>query len=392
MTTYNFDQTFDLRGTDSAKWNYFSAETLPMWVAEMDFQSANPIIDAVQKRVARGLFGYGMESDTLRETLVERMGRLYGWSIRKEEIVFLPGLVCGLNVVSRAIGAAGDGVLIQPPVYPPFLIAPLNQDREVHEAPMAVSLHEGNLYYETDTDAMEAAVRPNTQLYMMCNPHNPVGRAFRREELTAIAEVCERHDLIICSDEIHCDLLMGDSRHIPMASLAPEVANRTITLMAPSKSFNVPGLGCAFAIIPNLELRKQVTKAATGIVPHVNILGMVAAEAAYTHGDEWLVQTLAYLTANRDFALDFIRREMPTLRTTNPEATYLLWLDCREALGEANPQKFFLEQAKLAVNDGATFGNNGKGFIRVNYACARSTLEQGLQQMKAALAGLAVSA
>lgn len=392
MTTYNFDQSLDLRGTDSAKWNYFSAEALPMWVADMDFLSANPITEALQQRVARGIFGYGKESDTLRETLVERMQRLYGWSIKKEDIVFLPGLVCGLNVVSRAVGAAGDGVLVQPPVYPPFLSAPLNQDREVHETPMTLRMHEGGLYYETDTDAMEAAVRPNTQLYMMCNPHNPVGRAFRRDELTAIAEVCERHDLIICSDEIHCDLLMGDTQHIPVASLAPEVANRTITLMAPSKTFNVPGLGCAFAIIPNLELRQQVTKAAMGIVPHVNILGMVAAEAAYTHGEEWLTQALAYLTANRDFAVDFVRREMPALRTTNPEATYLLWLDCREALGETNPQKFFFDQAKLVFNDGATFGDGGKGFIRLNYGCARATLERGLQQMKAALDGLAVVA
>ncbi len=385
--TYHFDLPVERRGTDSGKWAWYGEDVLPMWVADMDFASPPPIIDALQKRVAHGVFGYGMDSKPLKQTLVERMARLYGWTIQPDDIVMLPGLVSGLNIVSRAVGERGDGVLINTPVYGPFLTAPVNQYRTLQSAPLHTTQTGRYVDYGLNMDGLAAAVEPSTRLFLLCNPHNPVGRAFTRAELTEIATFCEQHNLVICSDEIHCDLLLGETQHIPIASLASEVAQRTITLMAPSKTFNVPGLGASFAIIQNPALRKQVEAAMAGIVPHVNILGMVAAEAAYAECDDWLQALRVYLTANRDFAVRYIEAHMPGVVTTNPEATYLLWLDLREAgLGE-KPADRLLKDAKLAVNDGAWFGEGGEGFIRMNFGCPRSTLIEGLERICTVVTG-----
>ena len=380
-TSFHFDSCPDRRSSDSVKWSYFGADVLPMWVADMDVVSPQPIIDALQERVAHGIFGYGSDSPSLRAALVERMQRLYGWTIAPEDIVFLPGLVSGLNVVNRAVGEPGDGVVVHTPVYGPFLTSPTNQGRKLQVAPLACSAAGQRLRYTVDFDRFEAVIDPTSKLFILCNPHNPVGRAFDRQELEQMAEVCARHDLVICSDEIHCDLLMNGARHIPIASLAPEVAQRTITLMAPSKTFNIPGLGASIAIVQNEALRKQIERAATGIVPHLNILGMVAAEAAYTRCDDWLAALNAYLTANRDFAVAYLEEHLPAARVTEPEATYLLWLDCRQLGIDGSPSDFFLKQAKLAVNEGAWFGEGGAGFVRLNYGCPRSTLAQGLEQL-----------
>ncbi len=385
--SYDFDRVIERRGTDSAKWGYFPEDVLPMWVADMDFASPQPIIDALARRVEHGVFGYGLESQPLKRALVERMMRLYGWEIRPEEILFLPGLVSGLNVVSRAIGDRGDGVLINTPVYGPFLTAPINQHRTLQSAPLRVRSIGRRLHYELNMEGLAEAIQPQTRLFLLCNPHNPVGRAYTREELSEIAAFCEAHDLVICSDEIHCDLLLDDTRHIPIASLAPEIAQRTITLMAPSKTFNIPGLGASFAIIQNSTLRKQVEGAMAGITPHVNILGMAAAEAAYTQCDPWLEALRSYLTANRNFAVAFLEQHLPNVRFTCPEATYLLWVDLREVVDGGKPADFLLRKAKLAVNDGAWFGEGGEGFVRLNFGCPRRTLEEGLQRMAAALNG-----
>ncbi|MBK8048962.1 MAG: putative C-S lyase, partial [Anaerolineales bacterium] len=371
---YDFDQPVQRRGTDSAKWSYFDPDVLPLWVADMDFHSPQPIIDALQARVAQGVFGYGMESKMLREVLVERMQRLYGWTIVPEDIVYLPGLVSGLNVISRAIGEPGDGALVNTPVYGPFLSAPVNQQREVQVAPLAVTREGQRMHYTVDLAVTEAAVRPNTKLFILCNPHNPVGRAWTRNELQDMAAICEHHDLIICSDEIHCDLMLDGAHHVPMASIAPEVAERTITLMAPSKTFNVPGLGASFAIIQNKQLRKTVESTASGIVPHVNILGMTAAEAAYTHCNEWLLALRAYLTANRDFAVRFIEEHLPQVKTTVPEATYLLWLDLNNAGLGNTPADILHKQARLAVNEAPGLARVAKASVRLNFGTSRETL------------------
>ena len=389
--SYDFDTPVNRRGTDSGKWAWYGEDVLPMWVADMDFRSPQPIIDALAARVQQGVFGYGTDSQALKATLVERMQHLYGWTIEPEAIVMLPGLVSGLNIVSRAVGNPGDSVLTNTPVYGPFLTAPLNQQRRLLTAPLHERRSGRRLSYELNMEGLRRVIEPETRLYLLCNPQNPVGRAFSRGELEELAAFCEQHDLIICSDEIHCDLLLDETRHIPIASLSPEVAQRTITLMAPSKTFNVPGLGASLAIVPNPALRKQIEQAMAGIVPHVNILGMVAAEAAYAHCDDWLRDLRTYLTANRDFAVEYIETHMPGINVTCPEATYLLWLDCRDVPIGDKPAEYFLREAKVAMNEGAWFGEGGEGFVRLNFGTPRAILEEGLEQMKAALDRAAVA-
>ncbi len=382
---YDFDEIIDRRASDSAKWHFYGEDVLPMWVADMDFRSPEPILRAMHERIDHGVFGYGGAATQFNQVICERMATLYGWEIHPEAIVALPGLVCGLNVVSRAIGEPGDGILASTPVYGPFLSAPVNQGRELHEALLAVEERNGHPYYAVDYDVFERAIQPNTRLFMLCNPHNPVGRAYGTDELTKMAEIALRHDLTICSDEIHCDLLLDGAKHVPLASLSPEIAERTITLMAPSKTFNVPGLGCSLAIVPNPELRRKMQKASNGIVPHVNLLGYTAAIAAYTECQDWLEGLQSYLTGNRDFITNYVAQHLPQLKVTVPEATYLGWIDCRESGIPGNAQKFFLEQAKVSLSDGLSFGKAGEGFVRLNFGCPRALLEQGLDSMRQAM-------
>ncbi|MFO1429061.1 MAG: PatB family C-S lyase [Candidatus Competibacteraceae bacterium] len=383
---FNFDTVPDRRDSDSVKWQRYGPEVLPLWVADMDFPSPEPIIEALQQRVAHGVFGYGVIPQELPTLLCERLLHRYRWTVEPEQIVFLPGLVSGLNVVCRAVGESGDGVLVQTPVYPPFLTAATTQDRRLQTAELAAG-HRGEwLYYEPDYDTLAAAVTTRTRLFILCHPHNPVGRVYTRTELAQLAEFCLRHKLVICSDEIHCDLLLGSQRHQPLATLDPAVAKHCITLMAPSKTFNIAGLGISFAIIQDAVLRRRFKAAMASIVPHINILGFTAALAAYRDCEAWLTALLGYLTANRDYLLAFVQRHLPGIRTTRPEATYLAWLDCRQAKIPGNPHVFLLEHAKVACNDGATFGPGGEGFIRLNFGCPRSFLTEGLERIRATLA------
>jgi cystathionine beta-lyase len=382
---HNFDEIIERRGTDSGKWQYYGEDVLPMWVADMDFRSPEPVVRALHERVAHGVFGYGNEGPELRETICARMARLYNWQIEPADILFLPGLVSGLNLVARAIGEPGDGVLTMTPVYPPFLSAPFNQDRQLHEAQLAVERTGQRLRYVVDDDALAAAVQRNTRLFLLCNPHNPVGRAYTRAELRRMGELALRRNLTICSDEIHSDLLLGETKHVPIATLDPDLAQRTITLIAPSKTYNLPGLGCSMAIVQNPALRQRLQRAAAGILPHVNILGMVAAQAAYCEAESWLADLRRYLTANRDYLVRFVEEQLPQVCTTVPEATYLAWLDCGALRLPLSPQRFCLEQAKVALVDGASFGRGGEGFVRLNFGCPRSLLEQGLEQVACAL-------
>lgn len=380
-----FDNSPIRRGTDSLKWQRYG-ESLPLWVADMDFLSPEPVLAALRERIDHGVFGYGAPPEALTEAIRARLADLYHWAITPEQIVYLPGLVCGLNVACRAVGEPGDAVLVQPPVYPPFLSAPVHQDRQLLTAELHAEAQDGLLYYRFDEATLTAAVTPKTRLFMLCHPHNPVGRAFDEMELQRLAEFCQRHDLTICSDEIHGDLLLDGRRHIPFATLSPEIAQRCITLMAPSKTFNIAGLGASFAIIENPTLRRRFQHAMRGIVPDANILALHAALAAYQYGGDWLRQLLDYLAGNRDYALDYIARHLPDIRATRPQATYLLWLDCRQAVPMDNPHRFFLEHAQVALNDGLTFGPGGQGFVRLNFGCARATLQEGLERMRTALA------
>jgi cystathionine beta-lyase len=378
---YDFNAVQDRRESDSAKWKKYGKEVLPLWVADMDFVSAEPILRALHQRVDHGFFGYTTPQEELCRAIRLRLKKLYGWEVQEEHLFFLPGLVTGLNFAFQAYAAPGEGVLVQPPVYPHFIKDPVNHGRTLVDPPLVLK---GDSY-EVDFDAFERAITPATRIFILCNPHNPVGRVYSRGELEKMAGICLRHRLIICADEIHCDLLFPGYHHIPVATLSPEIADRTVTLMAPSKTYNLAGLRCGFAVIQNEDLGKSWKKISLGLNPGLNILGQVAALAGYRAGQEWLEQVLAYLTANRNFLYRYVADRLPGVLMTRMEATYLAWLDCREAGIPGNPFRFFLQEAKVALNDGAEFGKGGEGFVRLNFACPRKTLIEALDRMSGVL-------
>jgi cysteine-S-conjugate beta-lyase len=380
-----FDKIIDRRHTESGKWHRYDEDVLPLWVADMDFRSPEPVIQALQERVAHGIFGYGKEPPRLREVFVQRMATEYDWHITPEDVTFVPGVVVGFNQACHAYTSPGDGVLLQTPVYYPMLNAPPNAGLANDE--MVLTL-ESDGTYSIDFDAFEAAITERTRIFILCNPHNPVGRVFRRDELERMAEICLRHDVLICSDEIHCDLVLSGHKHVPIAALSPEIASKTVTLMAPSKTFNIAGFHFSVAIIQDPELRKQYMAAPRGMGAHASILSYTAALAAYEHGGPWLAECLRYMEANCDYLQGYLAREMPGIKMAKPEGTYLAWLDCRNSGIPGNPAEFFLEKARVAMNDGAPFGKGGEGFVRLNFGCPRSTLEEALGRMTAALQGL----
>lgn len=369
----------DRRGTGALKWEkYAGRDIIPLWVADMDFSSPPAVLDALHRRVEHGVFGYTAAPPELVEVIRERLVRLYDWQIEADWLVWLPGLVTGLNVACRAVGETGDAVLTHVPIYPPFLSAPELSDRQTIRVPLT----QNGDHWVIDFAGLEKAVTPRSRMFLLCNPQNPTGRVFSREELQQLADFCERHDLIICSDEIHCDLILDPNcRHWPMATLGPAVAARTITLMAPSKTFNLPGLGCSFAIISDAHLRQRFRRVMAGIVPYVNLFGYTAALAAYRDSDPWLAELLDYLRGNRDLVEQAVS-VMPGLIMIPGEATYLAWIDAR-ALKLSGPAAFF-EEAGVGLSDGAEFGV--PGFVRLNFGCPRSLLAEGLERMARAIA------
>ena len=386
----NFDEVIKRRASESYKWREYPEDVLPLFVADMDFRSPEPVARALRAYIDNGVFGYprGLHrSDRaqvheLAALVVDRMARRYNWQIVPDDVVLIPGVVPGLNISCHV---ADGAVLVNPPVYPPILAAPANA--RLHRVESSLR-RESDGSYSIDWDSFRSGVAQDTRLFVLCNPHNPVGRVFRRHELERIAEICLSANVTICADEIHSYLLFESHRHVPIASLDPGIARHTITLIAPSKTFNLAGLQCAFAIIPNSELRNRFRSAGEGLVPWVNAMGLIAAEAAYRDGQPWLDQLLPYLEANRDFLCDFVNRQLPGIRVTKPEATCLAWLDCRE-LELDNPYEFFLTHARVALNDGRMFGTGGTGVVRLNFGCPRSVLTEALSRMKSSLAGRA---
>ena len=373
-----FDRQVNRKGTASQKWEkYGDNDILPMWVADTDFMSPPSVIEALHKRIDHGVFGYTNVPAELTQLVIERMHNLYDWEIGSDDIVWLPGLVCGLNLACRAVGNSGDTVISPKPVYPPFMSAPRLSDREVCTVP----LKETDQHFTIDLAALEKSLTENSRLLLFCNPHNPGGAVYREEELAVLAEIIIKHDLYICSDEIHCDLILeAGLKHTPIASLGKEISKRTITLMAPSKTYNIAGLGCSFAIITDKQLRQQFINVRKGIVPDVNLLGYTAAIAAYRDGDEWNKQQLDYLRENRDY----LQREInliPGLKLLPIEATYLAWIDISGAK-LSNPAHFF-EQAGIGMSPGRDFGD--ANYMRLNFGCTRSTLEEAVRRIKTAL-------
>ena len=356
------------------------AELTDLGIGSPDLPIAPAIVEALHRRVDHGIFGYSSPPAGLVDATVAHLESEYAWKIEPEWIVWLPGLVVGLNVVCRAFGREGADVLTAVPVYPPFLSAPVNAARNA----VRVQMIESNGIWHWDMPALERAITPSSQLLLLCNPHNPVGRVFSRDELQAIADVCVRHNLVLCADEIHNGLILDrDKRHLPVASLNRDIADRTVTLMSASKTFNLPALGCAYAIASNPDLRDKLRKAMAGIVHHVGLMGYVATEAAYRDGKAWQTALLEYLRGNRDLVEQSIGT-MPGLRIYHAEATYLSWVDAR-ALNTNDAVTLFTD-AGVGLYDGAPFG--APGFLRLNFACPRATLEIALERMSRAVTAL----
>lgn len=379
---YDFEHFPERRGTESVKWGVYPADVLPMWVADMDFVSPQPVIDALKKRVEHGVFGYPMETPEFKEVVVQRMWERYGWKVELDELIFVPGVVSGFNLVCQAFAGTGDSILMNTPIYPPFLSAPTNACADRIEVPL---FQDATGKYLVDFEAFEKAILPSTRIFMLCNPHNPVGRVYTRAELERMAEICLRHHVLICSDEIHSDLIFSGYQHTPIASISEEISQDTVTLIAPSKTYNIAGLECSVIICKNPDHRQRLENARRGLLGQVNALGLVAGLAAYKEGDPWLKELLAVLEGNRDLLVNFIHQRMPEIKITSPEATYLAWLDCRNLHLPEEPYPFFLNRAKVALNYGGDFGVQGKKFLRFNFGCPRSMVQEALERMEKAL-------
>ncbi|WP_300670054.1 MalY/PatB family protein [Desulfoluna sp.] len=373
----NFDRPVDRKGTSSVKWEWFKGEdVLPLWVADMDFAAPEAVTTALVRRAGHPVYGYTLPSDALYEAALGHIEKHFGWKVERDCLLFIPGVVTGFNVAARLVGET-EAIAVPSPAYPPFLSAAKNARREM----VKVSLPVENGRLVINRDVLEAQVTPETKLLMLCSPYNPGGTLLTKEELSGIVDFCEERDILICSDEIHADLVMDESRkHIPTASLSKVAAARTVTLMAPSKTFNIPGLGCAMAIIEDETLRTRFKAAMDGIVPYVNLMGYEGATAAYIHGSPWLKEVLSYLKENRDYAFKRLAA-MKGLKPLLPEATYLIWMDARD-LGVKDPAAFF-EAGGVGLSDGAHF--DAPGWLRLNFACTRAVLQEALDRMEKAI-------
>ena len=378
---FDFDALIDRSDSGCVKWEqYRGRDILPMWIADTDFAVAPVIRKALAARLEHPVFGYTQPPARLLELVAERMRERHGWAVEPEWVLPLPAVICAFYLACRAVGKAGDPVYIPSVIYPPFTRAAGFNDMVNRPIPMCWRDERMVL----DLDWLERQPARPGELLMFCNPQNPGGSVYRRDELERLVEIVERREMVLCSDEIHCDLVLDpENRHIPLASLGPQIAARSMTLISPSKTFNLPGLGCAFAIIPDRNLRRRM-KTNPFIVPHVTIMGLVAAEAAYRHGDEWNRQQCAYLAANRDYLIDEINR-IPGLRLGPVEATYLAWIDV-SALALERPMRFF-EEAGVGMSPGSEFGD--PGFMRLNFGCPRSRVEEAVRRLRKAVESIA---
>jgi cystathionine beta-lyase len=367
------------------KWNYYPKDVLPMWVADMDFPAPKPILDALHKAVDHGVLGYELPSKALKETVAARMDKLYGWRVKPEAVVAVTGIVSGFSVAARIACTPKKGVLVQTPVYNEFHEVKNNIGISQLNAPFVKHVNGNILSYEIDWDIFEKQIK-KAGMFLLCNPHNPLGIIFSRKDLLKMAEICIKNNVLIISDEIHSELLLDGNKFTPLAKLSSEIAKHTITLIAPSKTFNVPGLFCGFAIITDSDLRARYEKEVSHLRLHVSSMGLFAARTAFSgQCDSWLKELRRYLTGNRDFLVEYVTEYMPQVRLTVPDATYLGWLDFTQTGIVGSPYEFFLKNAKVAVSEGKIFGREGEGHIRLNFGTSRNNLEQGLERMRKAL-------
>lgn len=373
----------ELRGRPLMKWRRFDPDVLPLWVADMDFPVAEPIRAAIHEYADGDLFGYPLWTGLpgVREAVCERLARRTGWRVDPEAVWVLPGIVAGLYGAVRAFTSQGDGVLATTPIYPPFRMAADMQGRAFQEADLA----EGGDGWRLDEDALDAAIDPSTRLLMLCHPHNPTGRSFDRGELEALARRVLEHRLFVVSDELHADLTY-DAGHVPFASLSPELARRTVTLLGPTKAFNIAGLKVGFAVAQDPAVLERFKDALFGFAMPAPSVSQAAAKAAMLDSDAWFDDTLGYLRANRDHVAREVERRLPGVRMDVPEATYLAWLDFRATPLADDPAGHLLERVRLGLNDGASYGEAGRGFARLNFATSRAIVDEALDRIARALA------
>lgn len=376
---------------DARKAVFGRDDVIPVWVADMDFAAPEPVTRALQERASHPVYGYTLFPDSLYQSMIDWFADRHGWRIEREWILMAPGVVPSLNAACMAYAAPGEGVIIQPPVYPPFFSSVRHSGREVIENPL-VPDEERAGHYRMDLDHLEAcAARADVRILLLCSPHNPVGRVWSENELRAVLAIARRHELVVISDEIHCDLTYPDKPgHTVLANLAgPEDA--LVTAVAPSKSFNMPGLGLSALVIADPELRKAMKSVFESMhLPQCNPFSIAGFEAGYRHGGPWLDRLMDYLQGNRDFIAQAVAERLPGIRVTAPEGTYLMWLDCRELcrdrdLDDAGLKRFFVRDAGVGMNPGLSFGEQGRGFMRLNIGCPRLVLEQVVDRIEAAL-------
>ncbi|MDZ7935091.1 MAG: PatB family C-S lyase [Emticicia sp.] len=377
--TYDFDELIDRTNTDSFKWDkYKDRDIIPLWVADMDFKAAPPILKALEDVTKHGVIGYSHEPDELTDVIMKRLEERHNWKVEKNWIVYLPGLVPGLTLSCMVVGNEGDEIITTVPVYGPFMKAPEAAKKKLVKVQMKLE----NNRWTLDFDAIRAAITPRTRMFMLCNPYNPAGTVFTKEELQTLSDICTEHNIVICADEIHCDLILDESKpHVSIATLSEETENQTITLLSPSKTFNIAGLGGSFAVIPNDEIRAKFSNLKYIVEPMPSAYAFQAALAAYRDCGEWHEQLLAYLRKNHDYVL----QEMNAIKGFNMqplEATYLAWIDTRES--EIENITEILENAGVGVSDGGFFFD-GKGFIRLNFGTQMRRLEAAIWRMRKVL-------
>lgn len=385
---YNFNEIVDRSNNFSSKWSemekkYGTNDLLPMWVADMDFKAAPCIIDSLKNRLEQEIYGYTTRPDSYNESIVNWLDRRHNWKIKSEWLIYSPGVIPAISLLINELTKANDKIMIQEPVYSPFNSVVKNNNRELIISPLQ-KLENGN--YIMDYEDIENKIK-DVKLFILCNPHNPVGRVWTKDELKKLGDICLKHNVKIISDEIHSDIILKKLKHIPMASISKEFEKNTITCMAPTKTFNIAGLQSSYVILPDEKYYKLLDDAFTRIdIKRNNCFSLVATEASYNNGESWLESFLEYLESNIDFAIKYINENMPKLKVRKPEGTYLLWVDFSAlGLSDEELESILVQKGKVALNQGNSFGIGGSGYQRINLACPRSMLEEALIRIKNAI-------
>ena len=388
---YNFDEVIDRTGYHSEKWDALKKvfgeipeDILPMWVADMEFRSPLPVIEAVKKAAEHGIYGYTSRPESYYQAIIDWMERRHHWKVKKDWLAFGPGVVPALSIIIRVFTQSGDKIIVQPPVHYPFFRVIENNGCHIVNNPLKLY---GGKYCMDYGDLERKLDDPRAKLLILCNPHNPVGRAWHKEELSMLGEICLKHDILVVSDEIHADILFEGVKHIPFASISQAFAHHSITCTAPSKTFNLAGLQTSTIILPNIRHHKIYHNTLNSLsLDENNVFGLVALEAAYLHGEEWLEQLLSYLNENLNLLIKYFEENIPKVKVIKPEGTYLVWLDCRQlGLNAKDLNHFMIHKARIALDDGYWFGKEGEGFMRMNIACPRSVLKEGLKRIERAV-------